>query len=282
MCGCTGIRSCLVCEQTVKNHGKGKDNTVVAHLPGEVWQYCPVCRKAWSKTDLQQHPVTCESHKGNSLDFHGIEILENFISSQEEMDIVRKIDMWDWKASQSGRQKQDFGPKVNFKKRKLRSDCFTGLPPFSKVLVGKMNLVPCLATFRPIEQCHLEYIPERGSSIDPHFDDWWVWGERLVTLNLLSSSYIIFTYNPTEEENNDSLQQLPAVSVPMPQRSLLVVYGDARFKWMHSVPRNAITSRRIAITYRELSEQFSEGGENFEVGKKVLEIAETYQGKVVK
>lgn len=50
--------------------------------------------------------MTCESHKGNSLDFNGIEIFENFINTQEEMDIVRKIDLWDWKASQSGRRKQ--------------------------------------------------------------------------------------------------------------------------------------------------------------------------------
>lgn len=28
-------------------------------------------------------------------------------------------------------------------------------------------------TFEPVEQCHLEYTPDRGSGIDAHIDDPW-------------------------------------------------------------------------------------------------------------
>ena len=39
--------------------------------------------------------------------------------------------------------------------------------------------------FQPIELNILEYSPERGSHIAPHFDDFWIWGERIIGLNLL-------------------------------------------------------------------------------------------------
>lgn len=140
----------------------------------------------------------------------------------------------------------------------------------------RMNAVEPLKSFHPVEQCHLEYVPERGSAIDPHFDDRWLWGERLVTLNLLSDSFLHFHYT---QENDEAIR--PKVRVPMPRRSLIVVSGDARYRWMHSIPRNAITSRRVAITYRELSEEFREGGKRYELGDMVLGIARTYQGQVV-
>ena len=167
---------------------------------------------------------------------------------------------------------QDFGPQVNFKKKKLKLDNFTGLPEFSKVLVERMWIqVPALSDFQPVELCNLDYIPERGSSIDPHFDDFWVWGERLVTLNLLSDTILTFS--------ND--EHYMEVAVPMPSRSLIIVEGAARYKWKHAIKRQHIVSRRIAITLRELSQEFCEGGKSFSLGTELIQRALTFQGKSV-
>ena len=68
----------------------------------------------------------------------------------------------------------------------MRLGDFQGLPAISKALVERMVREPVLAGFQPVEQCNLDYHPERGSSIDPHLDDSWLWGERLVTINMLS------------------------------------------------------------------------------------------------
>ena len=51
-----------------------------------------------------------------------------------------------------------------------------------------------LSDFEAVEQCHLDYNVSRGSHIDMHFDDFWLWGDRLVTLNLLSHSIISLTH----------------------------------------------------------------------------------------
>ena len=90
---------------------------------------------------------------------------------------------------------QDYGPKVNFKRQKLKLGSFCGLPPFSRPLVERMRgLVDTLADFTPVELCNLDYQPERGAQIEAHRDDSWLWGERLVTVNLLSPVLLTFTY----------------------------------------------------------------------------------------
>lgn len=159
---------------------------------------------------------------------------------------------------------------MNFKKRKLKQDNFTGLPQFSKVLVERMwSMVPLLSDFHPVELCNLEYTPDRGSSIDPHFDDFWVWGEHLVTLNLLSESSLTFS---------DS-EYCTEVAVPMPRRSLIIVRGPARYKWKHAIKRQDIVSRRIAVTLRELAQEFCEGGNSYSIGSELIKTALSFQGK---
>ena len=167
---------------------------------------------------------------------------------------------------------QDYGPKVNFKRKKLKMEVFSGLPSFSRTLYDRMRSLDCLQDFVPIEQCNLEYDPDRGSAIDPHFDDFWLWGERLVTLNLKSDSVLYMTsdYEPGVE-----------VHVPLIRRSLLVLYGDARHKWKHGIQREDIKGTRIAITYRELSQEFQSGGARETDGEDLVRTALSFTGTAV-
>ena len=135
-----------------------------------------------------------------------------------------------------------------------------------------MRALNVLDNFIPVEQCHLEYTSERGSAIDPHFDDFWLWGERLVTVNLLSDTILYFICD--EHPNVE-------VYVPMKRRSLLVVYDKARSEWKHAIHRGHIHDTRLAVTLRELSEEFSAGGPRYEEGKQLLDIALTFNGKAI-
>lgn len=73
---------------------------------------------------------------------------------------------------------QNFGPKCNFKKKRLQVGDFSGFPASTKFVQEKFSAVDTLKGYQTIEQCSLEYTPESGSSIDPHIDDCWIWGER--------------------------------------------------------------------------------------------------------
>ena len=161
---------------------------------------------------------------------------------------------------------------MNFKKKKVKMAVFTGLPALSKIIIDRMHHHSSLTDFIPVELCHLEYIPERGSAIDPHFDDFWLWGERLVTLNLASETMHTMT-----------IDSMPGVEVDivLPRRTLIIASGPARNDWKHGIKRMNIHCRRIAMTFRELAPEFLEGGKNVALGKEMMEIAQTFKGVAI-
>ena len=158
----------------------------------------------------------------------------------------------------------------------------------------KFRDVKLLSNFITIEQCAIEYKVETGAHIDPHIDDCWVWGENVVSISLLSDSFLTMTkyegdsskYNlkhHCSEEFNGSetitekgkncmeTKSYPTVRIPMPARSLLVLFGPARYEWEHCVLRNDIKSRRICLAYREFTRPYLQGGKLYDdVGKEII------------
>lgn len=192
------------------------------------------------------------------------------------------IDGEPWDVSQSGRRKQNYGPKCNFKQRKLSKGNFNGFPRFSLFVQKKLNQV--LKDFYVIEQCSLEYDPEKGASIDPHIDDCWIWGERIVTVNVIGDSVLtMLAYKGDEKKYNLSfvdidkrgnVDQNCIVRIPMPARSLIVLSGDARYKWEHCVLREDIKDRRVCLAYREFTDPYLKGGDRETAGEEILKISQ--------
>lgn len=142
-----------------------------------------------------------------------------------------------------------------------------------------MQREPSLAGFQPVEQCNLDYHPERGSAIDPHLDDSWLWGERLVTVNMLSDTSLTLSLEQGLPESG--LGDEVRVAVPLTRRSLVVLYGEARHRWKHAIHREDVQARRVCSTYRELSGEFLSGGDQAELGLQLLHIALSFQGTPV-
>ncbi|XP_073523857.1 alpha-ketoglutarate-dependent dioxygenase alkB homolog 4 [Phyllobates terribilis] len=307
-CGCKGVRSCLVCESPAGGMLQGPQKALsFVYIPEE-----GVCKGA-ERTEAA----------GWCFPFPGVTLIEEFVTENEERDMVQVMDQDEWRLSQSGRRKQDFGPKVNFKKQKIKVANFSGLPSFSKVLWERMKNHSVLKGFLPVEQCNLDYSSDRGSAIDPHFDDSWLWGERLVSLNLLTDTVLTMTSSSVDnlplistsdrhsERNGNCLQPginsdvvniqsnlqddagartsksalVPysdvEVAIHLPRRSLVVLYGDARYTWMHAIHREHIKQRRVCSTFRELSAEFSAGGKEESQGQMLLDIALGFHGKSV-
>lgn len=188
-CGCKGCRTCLICET---QYGAKKFKLQLDLDKEKGYVYCPLCNKAWKGWELdtyKQHPY----HNGESILYPGIYIKLDFITEEEEKDLMKNIDEMPWDVSQSGRRKQNFGPKTNFKKKKIVAGKFEGFPAFSKFLQERFESIDLLKDYQVIEQCSLEYDPVKGASIDPHIDDCWIWGERIVTVNCLSDSVLTMT-----------------------------------------------------------------------------------------
>lgn len=269
--------------------------------------FCPHCDRLYPGWDvdivMQQHP----EHAGIAgLPFAGVHIQTDFVSVAEESALMQGIDEMPWQTSQSGRRKQNFGPKTNFKKMKLACGTFVGFPAFSRFVQQRFTEVPLLRTFRTIEQCSLEYDPAKGAAIDPHIDDCWIWGERIVTVSLLTDSVLTLTlyegdrsrYNlplvdaydghllaaRTAEADLAARWRHVVIRLPMPARSLMVLFGGPRYQWEHCVLREDIPQRRVCVAYREftvpylpdLAERVADGSreaEELRKGAAVLERA---------
>ena len=237
-------------------------------------------------------------------EFSGIKIIPNFISESEENQLVKDLDLLPWDSSQSGRRKQNFGPRANFKKRKVKNGRFCGFPECSRFVQDRFSQCPLLAGYCAVEQCSIEYRPETGAAIEPHIDDCWIWGERIVQLNLLSDTALTCVpYSGREKYNLADVETYPrlvdashslvcdpltqklcgssyefqrqftgencAVKIPLPARSLLIMYGAARYEWEHGILREDITERRVVIAYRELTPPYLLGGREEALGEEI-------------
>lgn len=92
---------------------------------------------------------------------------------------------------------------------------------------------------------------------------------------------LVETYTPqlrlplySEEQLNTFNDIL--IKVPMPNRSLIVLYGPPRYQFEHSVLRTDISSRRVCIAYREFTPMYLENGSHFEKGEPILSTAKTF------
>ncbi|KAF4525016.1 hypothetical protein B566_EDAN012123 [Ephemera danica] len=279
-CGCKGVRTCLICES---EYGAEKKQLDIDEAKTRSYVYCPMCEKAWPGwdwNDYKSHP----NHKGQPIEYPGVLVMENFLTDEEAEHLMSGLNALPWDQSQSGRRKQwsilfknNFGPKCNFKKKRLVLGNFNGFPKFTQLVQKKFASVLLLHNFKTIEQCTLEYNPERGASIDPHIDDCWVWGERIVTVNVIGDS--VLTMTPLKEKDRSrynlhlapqQFQQFPietqdhVVRIPMPAKSLIVLYDQARYHWEHSVLRDDITELRVCLAYREFTTPYLENGEQFD------------------
>lgn len=231
-----------------------------------IYWYCRQCGdKAWIDEDHEKHDTDA-----NSIDhviIKGVYVQPDFVEEQEEALLVRQIDARPWVESQEGRSKQDYGPKINFLGRKMRIADFGGFPPFAKDLFDRMSVdnSKVMNGFVPVEFCILEYTPERGSYIRAHYDDTWAWGDRLITVNLLSDTVLRLTkeyYIPPYE-----------IVIRMPARCLVVIYDEARYDWHHSIKKYDIKSRRIAMTWREFSDEILKDDTHQDDVIKIMTIA---------
>lgn len=66
------------------------------------------------------------------------------------------------------------------------------------------------------------------------------------------------------------------IKVPMPNRSLIVMYGPPRYQFEHSVLRLDVKSRRVCIAYREFTPIYLKNGEQFGKGEPILHTAQSF------
>lgn len=177
----------------------------------------------------------------------GFSLRGDFISIEEERELLAAIDAQPWN-NDLKRRTQHYGWRYDYSKRSGSSEYLGPLPLFLEqyaVRVGKV-------CGRQFEQCIVnEYLP--GQGISAHTDLVAAYGDHVCSLSL-GSSCIMNLHDPEKKMHE----------LDLPRRSLLVMHGDARYKWKHSIAarksdKGVPRGRRVSVTFRFLNKSATEG-----------------------
>jgi alkylated DNA repair dioxygenase AlkB len=191
---------------------------------------------------------------------HGLEYLPNFITEQEEKQIVNIIDQNEW-IHAIRRRTQYYGP-VYYHTRhqlpELQPAQLQELYPLNtfQFLVDKFVANNYYTLEQYPTQCLVnEYTMVHG--IAEHVDDSSAFGSCVVSLSLLSPCVMAFTHIETKEKSYMLLEP----------RSLLILRDQARYEYKHGIPNKKSISipnsnqqlirdesyRRLSLTFRKLN-----------------------------
>lgn len=180
---------------------------------------------------------------------NGLTYIYDFISENEESNLISIIDSYPWEDSLKSRRVQQYGFKYDYLKKTADSSSYIGPIPFwiqhycQKLFDKKyFHKIPDQVIIN-------EYLP--GQGISKHVDCIPCFDKTIASLSL--NSFCIMDLEHIKTHKSGSLMLEP--------RSLLVFTDEARYDWMHSIPfrkedefsnKTFIRGRRISLTFRNV------------------------------
>jgi len=176
----------------------------------------------------------------------GITYLPDFISPEEEAELVHHLDAGHW-SSELKRRVQHFGYLYDYKARRVTPESHLGpLPGWIAPLAQKLASGGHFAD-TPDQVIANEYLP--GQGISKHVDCEPCFGPVIASLSLLSPCEMVFR----------KLDGGARASVILEPRSLVILSGEGRYDWTHEIPARQSDvvdghrqprDRRISLTFR--------------------------------
>lgn len=179
---------------------------------------------------------------------NGLTYLENYISEDEASRLVQEIDAAPWRTDLK-RRVQHYGYRYDYKARQARREDYLG--PLPKLFQHLAERLTAEGHFQAVPDQVIvnEYQP--GQGISAHFDCQPCFGEAIASLSLLSACVMRFA----------SLRSSGHMDLLLQPDSLLVMTGEARHEWTHSIPARKTDlvegqkfqrTRRISLTFRQM------------------------------
>lgn len=173
---------------------------------------------------------------------------DDFVNEEQESYLLKQIDASPW-LGDLDRRVQHYGYKYDYRSRRIDPSMRVGnLPDWMLKLAQKLHDAGWFNGV-PDQVIVNEYEP--GQGIMPHIDCEPCFGDTIVSISLASGAVMDFTNVQTEAK-------LP---VWLARRSAVVLKGDSRYMWKHSIPKRKkdlvsnleiARSRRVSLTFREV------------------------------
>lgn len=223
-----------------------------------------------------------------------LQLRRDFVTEGEEADLIAaftgdggapatSLRRWKWAVGKTtGLRRMGIGPSADFPRRRIReakSEVFAahGFPPEVHPLLRRCaGLAEAASTpgtspdeaaatarpFVPIQVNANDYAGSGGGAdpgagnLDPHVDEPWIWGERVVGVSLGADAAITFIPRPACASDGTPEAACVAAQgfkLQLPRRSAFVMAGAARHEWLHGIAAADVAGRRLSLTVRELA-----------------------------
>ncbi|KAI9272898.1 hypothetical protein BDA99DRAFT_278717 [Phascolomyces articulosus] len=184
----------------------------------------------------------------------GLLLIQDFVTQEEETLMIETIDKNQWCGlgispnPELKRRTQQYGHLFSYRYRKVLEE-LGPLPEFSGQVVQRImehELMPNTPNHLLVNEYNL------GQGIMPHTDAPTLFGPAILSLSLLSACVMKFTHVETGH----------TVDILLPRLSIVVMRGDSRYKYKHSISKDHIETasdgttiqrdRRVSLTFREI------------------------------
>lgn len=187
-----------------------------------------------------------EEKESPAIKISGLAYIHDFITPEQESELISIIDKQPW-LNDLKRRVQHYGYKYDYTARRVNESMrLEDMPNWIMDYCKKLNQSGCFPK-TPDQVIINEY--EAGQGISKHIDCVPCFEDTIASLSLGSACVMEF-YNGEKKA--------PVLLEP---RSLVVMSGDARYKWQHSIAgrktdkingRKFVRDRRISLTFRNV------------------------------
>ncbi len=177
----------------------------------------------------------------------GLQYIPEYISKELQTQLIASIDQSPWIANFK-RRVQHYGYSYDYRKRQIDTSMYLGKLPIWGQHLAEQLVADGYVFIAPDQIIVNEYLP--GQGITPHLDCGPCFGDTIVSLTLNSGCYLDFTHVDTRQRH----------SIYLKPRSLVVLRGEARYRWKHGIAgrktdiydgRTIQRGRRISLTMRK-------------------------------
>lgn len=176
----------------------------------------------------------------------GLRYHRDYLSHTEQADLLAIIEGQPWLPGLR-RRVQHYGYRYDYTRRVVDGSSYLGpLPDWAQRLARQVTEENQLEQV-PDQLIVNEYLP--GQGISGHIDCVPCFGDTILSISLGSPCIMLFTHAKTGAQ----------VPVLVEARSLVVMQGEARYGWRHSIParkadvvggRRIERGRRVSLTFR--------------------------------
>ncbi len=177
----------------------------------------------------------------------GLMYIDDFLTPEEEASLIEEINMKPWDTSIK-RRVQHYGYRYDYASKKALEN-IGKLPDFTLPVIKRI-MDRKLMSREPEQLIINEYKP--GQGIAPHTDHTAFFEDEIISISL-GSSVVMDFINGKETK-----------SVLLKRRSLLLMTGDARYRWKHTIAARKVDKIenlsftrdcRISLTFRKMKKK---------------------------